>query len=629
MAHFATSQELELHRAGLVDPNKDKFIDIYVGTSTCGLASGAGEVLVALDKEITARGLQTKIRVHRTGCIGQCHAEPIVEVEIPGRDRLTFGHFNDARSAELIEDLAKQCECRHSPVVGMGIYTKQVRIVLRNCGRIDPESIDSYFRVNGYRQLALTITQRKPQDIIDMITASGLRGRGGGGFPTGQKWGFCAKAAGSPKYVVCNADEGDPGAFMDRSVLEGDPHSIVEAMAIAGYAIGATEGVIYCRAEYPLAIRNLRIALDQARACGLLGKNILGSTFSFDISIKLGAGAFVCGEETALLRSIEGRRGEPTNKPPFPANCGLWQKPTVINNVETFASIVPILEKGVEWFRSIGTKESPGTKVFALAGDIKNVGLVEVPMGTTLREVIYDMGGGSTSGRPVKAVQTGGPSGGCITAEKFDTPIDYSTLMGLGSMMGSGGMIVMDEGTSMVGIARFYLQFTQEESCGKCVPCRLGTKRMLQILDGILAGKGCLDDLKELDTLGQSIKAASLCGLGQTAPNPVLSTIRWFRNEYEDMILKGKPVTRYSIDPALCIGCTKCARVCPVRAIMGAVKKPHVIDQATCISCGACEGACPVKPVKAVSHKQEFVKPQNQAKAQAKAQACGCASACK
>ncbi|NQT19284.1 MAG: NADH-quinone oxidoreductase subunit NuoF [Planctomycetes bacterium] len=588
MIKFTSRQDLEAYagnlRGGEPAPTK-----ILIGMSTCGRASGAEEVYRALIDAAQQHGLDN-VSIVKTGCVGLCHAEPLVEVEEPGHPRVTIGDVDPGRAREIIEAVATNAKIPHPYTLGMGIYAKQERIALRNCGRIDPEQIDEYIRTGGYRQLASAIFDKPPEDIIETVKASGLRGRGGGGFPTGIKWAAARKAEGSPKYIVCNADEGDPGAFMDRSILEGDPYSVIEAMAIAGYAVGANKGFIYVRAEYPLAIHHLRVAVERARQHGLLGANILGSDFSFDLKMKFGAGAFVCGEETALLRSIEGSRGQPTVKPPFPAQAGLWGKPTVVNNVETFANIVPILEKGSDWFRSIGTENSPGTKVFALAGNVKNVGLVEVPMGTTLNEIIHDLGGGSRSGKPVKAVQTGGPSGGCIPSEKFDTPIDYDNLIELGSMMGSGGMIVMDEDTSMIGIARFYLQFTCDESCGKCTLCRLGTKRLLQLLDKLLAGAGGPEDIDELQTLGQCVKDGSLCGLGKTAPNPILSTLRWYRKEYDDLAYGGKMI--YRIVAEKCIGCTACAKACPAECIEGEKKEPHTIRQEDCIQCGTCIEKC-------------------------------------
>ena len=481
-------------------------------------------------------------------------------------------------------------------------YRKQKRVALRNCGVIDPENIDEYIAFDGYKALQKVLTEMTPEEVIDTISKSGLRGRGGGGFPTGRKWAFAAAQPRGPeykKYVCCNADEGDPGAFMDRSVLEGDPHAVLEAMAIAGYAIGSDQGYIYVRAEYPIAVKRLEIAIEQAREYGLLGEDIFGTGFNFNINIRLGAGAFVCGEETALMNSIQGNRGEPWPRPPFPAVRGLFGKPTILNNVETYANVCQIILNGPEWFASMGTERSKGTKVFALGGKINNTGLVEVPMGTTLREIIYEIGGGIPGGKSFKAVQTGGPSGGCLPAHMLDTPVDYDNLIAAGSMMGSGGMIVMDEDNCMVDIARFFLDFTVDESCGKCTPCRIGTRRMLEILNRICEGKGEDGDIERLENLAQNIKATALCGLGQTAPNPVLSTIKQFRHEYEAHIYDKhcpagvcKKLLNYVIDPEKCRGCTLCARVCPTGSISGKVKEPHVIDSRKCIKCGACMEKC-------------------------------------
>jgi NADP-reducing hydrogenase subunit HndC len=481
----------------------------------------------------------------------------------------------------------------------MDFYKKQLRIALRNCGFIDPENIEEYIARDGYSALGTVLEQYSPEKAIEVVKASGLRGRGGGGFPTGLKWELTRKSKAEQKFVVCNADEGDPGAFMDRSILEGDPHSVLEAMAICGYCIGADKGLIYIRAEYPLAIKRLKIAIEQARKYGFLGNDIFGSGFNFDVTIRYGAGAFVCGEETALIHSMEGKRGEPTVKPPFPAQCGYQGKPTNVNNVETFANIPVIFLKGADWFSNIGTPKSPGTKVFALAGKVNNVGLIEVPMGTTLREVIFDIGGGIKSGKKFKAVQTGGPSGGCLTEKHLDLPIDYETLVANGSMMGSGGMIVMDEDDCMVSVAKFYLDFTVEESCGKCSPCRIGNKRLHELLDKITLGQGEEADLSRLRNLATVIKDTALCGLGQTSPNPVLSTLDNFPEEYEAHVKEGKcpagqcrALMQYVIDPNLCVGCTLCSRVCPVDAISGSKKTPHFINSMVCIKCGACMEKC-------------------------------------
>ncbi|MFA4943939.1 MAG: NADH-quinone oxidoreductase subunit NuoF [Lentisphaeria bacterium] len=566
-------------------------VQVFVGMSTCGLASGAGAVYEAMAKALAARKL-ANVTLVKAGCVGLCYAEPTVEVQVAGQPIVTLGNVTPERGEELVAELAAGGKIAGAISEGDAIFKKQVRIALRHCGRLDPEKVEDYLRDGGYQTLAKALFDQKPEELIQTMKDSGLRGRGGAGFPTGLKWEAARKAANTPKYIVCNADEGDPGAFMDRSVLEGDPHCVLEAMALAGYAIGARFGYIYCRAEYPLAVKRLEIAIGQARQLGLLGANILGSGFDFDIEVKLGAGAFVCGEETSLIHSIEGKRGEPTVKPPFPAESGLWGKSTTVNNVETLACVVPILEKGAAWFRGIGTPKCPGTKVFALAGDVKNVGLAEVPMGITIHEVLEEIGGGSRDGKPIKAVQTGGPSGGCIPASKFDTPIEYETLASLGSIMGSGGLIVMGADTSMVKIAHFYLQFTCDESCGKCTPCRVGNKRLLEILDRLLKGEGKPEDLEKLQELGNVIKDTALCGLGQTSPNPVLSTLHWFRGEYEECLKKGPKAVTYRIVAEKCVGCRACAKVCPVSCIDGKLKKPHVIRQEECIHCGACFSAC-------------------------------------
>lgn len=575
-----------------------------------GCVSAESLQIVDLFKEkLTDAGYADEVAVIKTGCFGFCGQGPIVKIH---PDNVFYVKVTLDDVAEIVNEhiikgrtvgrlLYKEPETqkalpKHDE---MSFYKKQYRIALRNCGLINPEDINEYIAFGGYEALGKSVTEYTPEQVIDIVKASGLRGRGGGGFPTGLKWEFTRKPVADQKYVICNADEGDPGAFMDRSILEGDPHSVLEAMAIAGYAIGASEGIIYIRAEYPLAIKRLETAIHQAKEYGLLGKQIFGSNFNFDISIKLGAGAFVCGEETALIHSVEGNRGEPTKKPPYPSIEGYNGKPTSVNNVETFANVPPILIKGAEWFSSIGTEKSKGTKVFALAGKVNNVGLVEVPMGTTLREIIYDIGGGIIDGKAFKAVQTGGPSGGVITVADLDTPIDYESLKSIGSMMGSGGMIVMDEDDCMVNIAKFYLEFTQDESCGKCTPCRLGTKRMYEILDRITQGEGTMADIDKLRTLGKSIKDSALCGLGQTAPNPVLSTLEYFYDEYlahikEQRCPAGscKALAKYKVIEEKCIGCTACARVCPVNCISGAPKQKHVIDEAACIACGACFTAC-------------------------------------
>lgn len=574
-------------------------------------SNNSAAVIKAFEEQIKEKQLENEVKVVRTGCFGLCVNGPIVIVHPEG----TFYHSIQAEDVEEIvnEHLLKgrivdrlvykegkgDLDLEHVSLNDTTFYKTQMRIALRNCGVINPEVIDEYIAVDGYQALGKVLTEMKPAEVIDLIKASGLRGRGGGGFPTGLKWQFAAANEADQKYVCCNADEGDPGAFMDRSVLEGDPHVVLEAMAIAGYAIGASQGYIYIRAEYPLAIDRLNIAIAQAREYGLLGKNIFDSGFDFDIELRLGAGAFVCGEETALMTSIEGHRGEPRPRPPFPALKGLFEKPTILNNVETFANIPRIILNGPEWFSSIGTEKSKGTKVFALGGKINNTGLVEVPMGTTLREVIYDIGGGIPNGKEFKAAQTGGPSGGCITKENLDIPIDYDNLVAIGSMMGSGGLIVIDEDSCMVDIAKFFLDFTVDESCGKCTPCRIGTKRMLEILDSITKGTATMEDLDKLEELCLHVKENSLCALGQSAPNPILSTLKYFREEYEAHIIEKrcpagvcKNLINYYIDEDKCKGCTKCARNCPVNAITGEKKQPHVIDNSKCIKCGACMENC-------------------------------------
>ncbi len=590
--------------------------EILVCGGTGCHSSMSKEIVVNFNDEIEKMHLSDKVSCHITGCFGFCEKGPIVkvfpddvfytEVKVSDVDEILKSHILGGQRVERLLYLDPKSNKRIDTQHHMDFYGKQNRIALRNCGLLNPEKIEEYIANDGYMAFAELILTKQPIDIVNTLKESGLRGRGGGGFPTGSKWGMALRSVSDQKYMICNADEGDPGAFMDRSILEGDPHSVIEAMAIGGYAIGATKGVVYIRAEYPLAIQRLKIAIDQAKKYNLLGKNILNSGFDFELDIKYGAGAFVCGEETALIQSIEGHRGEPVSKPPYPSESGLFGKPTCVNNVETLANIPVIFQKGPAWFSSIGTANSKGTKVFALAGKINNVGLVEVPMGITLREIIYEIGGGIKGGHAFKSVQTGGPSGGCITEADLDTPIDYESLSRIGSMMGSGGMIVMDEDNCMVNIAKFYLDFTVEESCGKCTACRVGNKRLLEILNRIVAGKGEEDDLQKLITLSETIKDTSLCGLGQTAPNPVLSTIKFFEDEYRAHIEEKrcpsgvcKDLLRYEISDA-CIGCTKCARACPVNAISGKVREQHVIDQNICIKCGSCYTACPVKPVKAV-----------------------------
>ena len=601
----------------------------------CGLALGTEHLQIlicggtgckASDSHIIAERLQQaleknniadKVDIITTGCFGFCEKGPIVKI-IPDNtfytqvvphdaDEIVREHIIGGRKIERLLYIDPKTEKTVSDSKHMDFYRKQMRIALRNCGFIDPENIEEYIALDGYMALADSLLNKKPEEVIDVIKRSGLRGRGGGGFPTGKKWEFAHKQQADMKYVVCNADEGDPGAFMDRSIMEGDPHSIVEAMAVCGYSIGSPKGLVYIRAEYPLAIQRLKIAIAQAREYGLLGKNIFGTDFSFDIEIRYGAGAFVCGEETALIHSMEGKRGEPTLKPPFPAEAGYLGKPTNVNNVETLANIPIILTKGAEWFSSIGTERSKGTKVFALAGKINNVGLIEVPMGTTLREVIYEIGGGIKGGKKFKAVQTGGPSGGCLTEKHLDTPIDFDNLLTEGSMMGSGGMIVMDEDDCMVSVSRFYLDFTVEESCGKCTPCRIGNKRLLELLNKITEGRGTMKDLDALSTLGKVIKDTALCGLGQTSPNPVLSTLNNFYDEYVEHVRdktcrakQCKSLLTYTINPELCIGCHLCFKHCPADAILGDVRKPHVINPDKCIKCGMCMARCKFKAINVV-----------------------------
>ena len=580
---------------------------LICGGTGC-LSSKGGEIAENIKNLLAEKGLSEEIQVIKTGCFGFCEKGPIVKV-VP--DNTFYVEVKPKDAARIVEeDLIKGEKIEtllfRDPVTKkriedsdhMEFYKKQQRIALRNCGLIDPENIDEYFGNRGYQALGKVLTEMTQQEVIDEMKLSGLRGRGGGGFPTGLKWQFALNNAADQKYVVCNADEGDPGAFMDRSILEGDAHSVIEAMAICGYSTGATKGLVYIRAEYPLAINRLKKAMAQAKEYGMLGDNILNSGFNFDIEIKYGAGAFVCGEETALIHSMEGERGEPTSKPPFPAESGYWGKPTNVNNVETFANIPEIILNGGQWYKGIGTEKSSGTKVFALAGKINNVGLVEVPMGTTLREVIFEIGGGIRNGKKFKAVQTGGPSGGCLTEKDLDVKIDFDSLTAIGSMMGSGGMIVLDEDDCMVAVSKFYLEFTVEESCGKCTPCRIGNKRLLEILEKITKGNGTMEDLELLKELSETIKDTSLCGLGQTAPNPILSTLNNFWDEYVAHVVDKRcpagsceDLLTYSINDK-CIGCTACARVCPVNCISGKVKEMHVIDTEKCIKCGACYDKC-------------------------------------
>ena len=588
----------------------EKHILVCHGTGCT--SSKSPEILKKFNKIIKDKKIEN-VRVVMTGCFGLCSKGPIVIIR---PDDTFYSMVTPDDCEEIIEShiingkIVERLLCKGidgktiAKLDELPFYKKQKRVALKNCGRINPEDIDEYIAFDGFKALEKVITKMTPDEVITEISNSGLRGRGGAGFLTGKKWSFVKAEKAQQKYVVCNADEGDPGAFMDRSILEGDPNAIIEAMAIAGYAIGANQGYIYVRAEYPIAVERLQTAINQERKYGLLGKNILGTKFSFDVEIRLGAGAFVCGEETALLESIEGKRGQPRLKPPYPAHEGLFKEPTLINNVETYANITQIILNGADWFSSIGTEKSKGTKVFALGGNVNNVGLVEVPMGTTLREIIYDIGGGIPNNREFKAAQTGGPSGGCIPSQYLDTQIDYESLASIGSMMGSGGLIVMDESKCMVNLAKFYLDFTVSESCGKCTPCRIGTKRMLEILEKICNGKGEPEDLKRLEDIAESVKIASVCGLGQTAPNPVLSTMKYFRNEYEEHVNEKicrakecKELTKIEIDPEKCKGCDLCRKACPVQAISGEPGKIHEIDQSKCIKCRTCMQACPFKAI--------------------------------
>ena len=612
----------ELHK---IREEKRKELDLRVNTNAdcrekhilvchgTGCTSSKSPQILEIFRRILKEKNIDNVRVIMTGCFGLCAKGPIVIIrpEDAFYAMVTPEDCEEIIQTHIVEGKRVErllCKDIDGKIVNsldeLNFYKKQKRIALKNCGVINPEDIDEYIAFNGYEALERVLREYTQDEVIDIIKKSGLRGRGGAGFPTGKKWSFVKVEPEGQKYVICNADEGDPGAFMDRSILEGDPHSVLEAMAIAGYAVGANKGYIYVRAEYPIAVERLKIAINQEREYGLLGDHILGTDFSFDIDIRLGAGAFVCGEETALIESIEGKRGQPRVKPPYPAHMGLWGKPTLINNVETYANVTRIILNGADWYSSIGTEKSKGTKVFALGGNVNNVGLVEVPMGTTLREIIYDIGGGIPNGREFKAAQTGGPSGGCIPKEHLDTKIDYESLAEIGSMMGSGGLIVMDDTKCMVNIARFYLDFTVSESCGKCTPCRIGTKRMLEILERICEGNGTEEDLYKLEKLAFNIKKSAICGLGQTAPNPVISTMKYFREEYRRHVIQYeceamecKALAKIEIDPEKCKGCDICKKVCPVSAISGEVGKLHVIDQNKCIKCRSCMQKCPFKAI--------------------------------
>ena len=601
--------ELDL-RVNTAANTREKHILVCLGTGCT--SSKSPKIAEKLEKMIREKNIDN-VRIVKTGCFGLCSQGQIIIIrpEDTFYSLVTLDDVEEIIESHIINGKVVErllCKDISGTVVNkldeLPFYKKQMRIALKNCGVINPEDIDEYIAFDGFKALENVLTSMSQDEVIDEISKSGLRGRGGAGFPTGKKWAFVKMAQGDQKYVVCNADEGDPGAFMDRSILEGDPHSLLEAMAIAAYSVGANKGYIYVRAEYPIAVQRLKIAIEQEREYGILGENIFGTNFSFDIEIRLGAGAFVCGEETALLESVEGKRGQPRTKPPFPANVGLFQKPTLINNVETYANITRIILNGADWYSSIGTETSKGTKVFALGGNVNNVGLVEVPMGTTLREIIYDIGGGIPNKREFKAAQTGGPSGGCIPKEHLDTKIDYESLAQIGSMMGSGGLIVMDDTKCMVNIARFYLDFTVSESCGKCTPCRIGTKRLLEILQKICDGKGVPEDLEKLEKLANDVKKSAVCGLGQTAPNPVLSTMKYFRDEYKAHVVEHnceakecKAMAKIMIDPEKCKGCDLCKKVCPVNAISGEIKEIHTIDQNKCIKCRSCMAKCPFKAI--------------------------------
>ena len=584
-------------------------LHVLVCAGTGCTSSSSMKIIEHLNDMVHAKGLENDIKIIKTGCFGLCAEGPIMmiypdhvmytRVDLSDVDEIFNSHIVGGKVVTRLLAGDDEANKAHNAMGSLAFFSKQLRIALRNCGAINPECIDEYIAKDGYLALEKALTEMTPAAVIEEVKASGIRGRGGAGFPTGLKWSFAAPQVADQKYVACNADEGDPGAFMDRSILEGDPHSIIEAMALAGYAIGANQGYVYVRAEYPIAVHRLGIAIEQAKEYGLLGKNILGTGFDFDLEMRLGAGAFVCGEETALMTSVEGHRGEPRPRPPFPAVKGLFGKPTVLNNVETLANIPVIMLKGADWFKTMGTEKSKGTKVFAVGGKINNVGLVEIPMGTTLREIIYDIGGGIPGGKEFKAAQTGGPSGGCIPASHLDTPIDYDSLVAIGSMMGSGGLIVMDEENCMVDIAKFFLEFTVDESCGKCPPCRIGTKRMHEMLEKICDGKGDLSTIDDLEELAKAIQASSLCALGQTSPNPVLSTLKYFRDEYIAHVVEKrcpagvcKHLLTFSILPDKCVGCSACSRKCPVSAISGEIKSPFVIDTDKCIKCGVCMETC-------------------------------------